>query len=181
MIVAPLREAGVEGVPMTSGDGVERRCHPILAVYVGDYPEQVLVTGTYTGDCPICECPHDDLGSYPNTSRRRDINAMFDALGKFGTADYNKVCDAAGIKPVQHPFWENLPYVDIYRTITPDLLHQLYQGVVKHVLSWITSIVREDEVDARVRRLPPNHSIRIFHKGITSLSRVTGTEHKQMA
>ncbi|KAI0731509.1 hypothetical protein C8Q72DRAFT_760122, partial [Fomitopsis betulina] len=79
------------------------------------------------------------------------------------------------------PFWENLPYVDIYRTITPDLLHQLYQGVVKHVLSWITSIVREDEVDARVRRLPPNHSIRIFHKGITSLSRVTGTEHKQMA
>lgn len=123
MIVAPLREAGVEGVPMTSGDGVERRCHPILAVYVGDYPEQVLVTGTYTGDCPICECPHDDLGSYPNTSRRRDINAMFDALGKFGTADYNKVCDAAGIKPVQHPFWENLPYVDIYRTIMPDLLH----------------------------------------------------------
>ncbi|TFY59335.1 hypothetical protein EVJ58_g5848 [Rhodofomes roseus] len=181
MIVEPLRQAGIEGVPMTSGDGVERRCHPILAVYVGDYPEQVLVTGTYTGDCPICECSHDDLGSYPNTSRRRDINATFDALAKFGTADYNGACDAAGIKPVQHPFWENLPYVDIYRTITPDLLHQLYQGVVKHVLSWITSIVGEDEVDARVRRLPPNHSIRIFHKGITGLSRVTGTEHKQMA
>ncbi|KAI0729954.1 hypothetical protein C8Q72DRAFT_911581 [Fomitopsis betulina] len=181
MIVEPLRQAGIEGIPMTSGDGVEHRCHPILAVYVGDYPEQVLVTGTYTGDCPICECSHDDLGSYPSISRRRDINATFEALDKFGTADYNGVCDAAGIKPVQHPFWENLPYVDIYRTITPDLLHQLYQGVVKHVLSWITSIVGEDEVDARVRRLPPNHSIRIFHKGITGLSRVTGTEHKQMA
>lgn len=32
-----------------------------------------------------------------------------------------------------------------------------------------------------VRRLPPNHSIRIFYKGISGLSCVTGTKHKQMA
>ncbi|KAH9839355.1 uncharacterized protein C8Q71DRAFT_703890 [Rhodofomes roseus] len=181
MVVEPLRKAGIDGISMTSGDGIERRCHPILAVYVGDYPEQVLVTGTYTGDCPICQCPHDALGSYPCTAGYRDIEATYDAFSKFGTADYNKACDAAGIKPIQHPFWEHLPYVNIYRAITPDLLHQLYQGIIKHVLVWITSIVGKDEVDARVRRLPPNHSIRIFHKGITGLSRVTGTEHRQMA
>ncbi|KAH9929368.1 uncharacterized protein B0H18DRAFT_874057 [Fomitopsis serialis] len=181
MIMEPLQKAGVEGIPMTSGDGIQRRCHPILAVYVGDYPEQVLVTGTYTGECPICHCSHDDLGAYPCLSDYRDVDEVFATLGLYGTADYNKACDAAGIKPIQHPFWENLPYVDIYRSITPDILHQLYQGIVKHLLAWLTSIVGEDEIDARVRRLPPNHTIRIFHKGITGLTRVTGTEHKQMA
>lgn len=181
LIVEPLRKAGIDGVNMVSGDGVERRCHPILAVYVGDYPEQVLVTGTYTGDCPICECPHDELGMYPCTSKRRDIAEVRRALKLCGTAEYNRACGAAGIKPIQHPFWEKLPYVDIFRSITPDILHQLHQGVIKHLLSWITDIVGKDEVDARVRRLPPNHSIRVFHKGISGLSRVTGTEHKQIA
>ena len=34
----------------------------------------------------------------------------------------------AGIKPIAHPFWENLPYANIYYSIAPDVLHQLYQG-----------------------------------------------------
>ncbi|KAH9836222.1 uncharacterized protein C8Q71DRAFT_868567, partial [Rhodofomes roseus] len=61
------------------------------------------------------------------------------------------------------------------------VLVQLHQGVIKHVLAWITNIVGKDEVDARVKRLPPNHSIHNFHKGITGLSRVTGAEHKQIS
>ncbi|KAH9913158.1 uncharacterized protein B0H18DRAFT_1126517 [Fomitopsis serialis] len=181
MILEPLRQPGVDGIEMTSGDGVVRRCHPILAVYVGDYPEQVLVTGTYTGDCPICKCPHDELGDYPCLSSPRDVDEVFAALHLAGTADYNRACNITGIKPIQHPFWEHLPYVDIFRSITPDILHQLHQGVIKHVLAWITDIVGKDEVDARVKRLPPNHSIRVFHKGVSGLSRVTGTEHKQIA
>lgn len=36
-------------------------------------------------------------------------------------------------------------------------------------------------IDERVRRLPPNHSIHHFKKGITTLSRVSGTEHRQMS
>ncbi|KAH9835183.1 uncharacterized protein C8Q71DRAFT_797434 [Rhodofomes roseus] len=148
MVLEPLRKAGVDGIEMTSGDGVVRRCHPILAVYVGDYPEQVLVTGTYTGQCPICKCPHDELGNYPRVCPYRDVDEVLDALHLFGTADYNHACEAAGIKPIQHPFWEHLPY---------------------------------DEVDARVKRLPPSHGMRVFHKGISGLSRVTGTEHKQIA
>lgn len=38
-ILKPLEKAGVEGVYMSSGDGLTRRCHPILASVVGDYPE----------------------------------------------------------------------------------------------------------------------------------------------
>ncbi|KAJ7918106.1 hypothetical protein B0H13DRAFT_1607746, partial [Mycena leptocephala] len=35
-------------------------------------------------------------------------------------------------------------------------------------------------IDARCRRLPPNHNIRLFIKGVTTLSRVSGTEHSQI-
>ena|ERR1700722_14114001 len=48
-IVEPL-ETGTNGLLMASGDGVVRRTHTILAVYVGDYPEQLLVTGVKNGE-----------------------------------------------------------------------------------------------------------------------------------
>ncbi|KAJ3918636.1 hypothetical protein F5877DRAFT_90546 [Lentinula edodes] len=179
-LTAPLKEAGLEGIIMQSGDGVQRRCHPILAAYVGDYPEQCLVTTCYYGDCPCCKTEKEDLGLFPVSKPYRDFEEALGAAMAIGTKEWTDECLAANIKPIQHPFWKDLPYMDIFRSITPDILHQMYQGVMKHLISWLTSICGADEMDARVRRLPPNHNIRIFHKGISSLSRVSGAEHKQM-
>ncbi|KIM46872.1 hypothetical protein M413DRAFT_16473 [Hebeloma cylindrosporum] len=171
-ICAPLKLAGVEGLEIMGGDGVVRRGHPILAVYVGDYPEQVLITGTFSGDCPGCDCPNKELGAYPCKHPYRDIDAALDALEQLGTPEYAQVCREAGLKPIQHPFWEELPYVNIFQSITPDVLHQMHQGVVKHLLGWLKTALK---------CLPPNHSIRIFNKGISSLSRLSGTEHRQIS
>ncbi|THU96311.1 hypothetical protein K435DRAFT_664760 [Dendrothele bispora CBS 962.96] len=179
-LLAPLKEARLEGILMKSGDGIVRRCHPILAAYVGDYPEQILVTTAYYGDCASCECPKDELGVYPCPYAYRNFQAACDAAEKLGTSDWVPSCHKINLKPVQQPFWEELPYTDIFRSITPDILHQLHQGVMKHLITWLTDIVGADEIDARVRRLPANHTIRIFHKGISTLSRVSGMEHKQM-
>ena len=65
--------------------------------------------------------------------------------------------------------------------ITPNILHQLYQGVIKHLVAWVLASYGIAEIDAHCRHLPPNHNIRLFMKGISSLSRVTGREHDQMA
>ena len=54
-----------------------------------------------------------------------------------------------GIKLIQDPFWLNLPYINIYEAITPDILHQVYQGIFKHVLKWIYAACGEAEIDAR--------------------------------
>ncbi|KAJ3884978.1 hypothetical protein GG344DRAFT_59913 [Lentinula edodes] len=179
-LVAPLKELGISGVVMQSGDGVKRRCHPILAAYIGDYPEQILVSCGYYGDCPVCMTTKDKLGEYPCSHLFRDPDKAVEAVKLIHTNLWVVHCDEANLKPVQHPFWEDLPYTDIFRSITPDILHQMYQGVMKHLVQWITSIVGAAEIDARVRRLPPNHGIRQFQKGISTLSRVSGSEHKQM-
>ncbi|KAJ8091461.1 hypothetical protein PM082_024379 [Marasmius tenuissimus] len=179
-LLAPLREAGVNGIILASGDGVKRRCHPILAAHVANYPEQILATCSYYRDCPLCLAEKKNLEQYPPTADFRNPTQAIHATQLVGKAEWSQACLDANIKPIQHPFWEDLPYTDIFRSITPDLLHQLYQGVMKHLIQWITDIVGEDEIDARVRRLPANHGIWHFHKGITSLSRISGLEHKQM-
>ncbi|THH32704.1 hypothetical protein EUX98_g1491 [Antrodiella citrinella] len=180
-ILQPLEKAGREGVQMTSGSGEVRRCHPIYAIFVGDYPEQVLVTCVKYGDCPVCPTPRDELGS-GTPEPLRGLDSILDALGKADEhpSVFAKACLDAGIKPVYHPFWQHLPYVNIYRSITPDILHQLYQGLIKHLVAWLISAFGDAEIDARCRRMPPSHHARLFSKGISSLSRVTGQEHRDM-
>ncbi|KAJ3859869.1 hypothetical protein EV359DRAFT_75454 [Lentinula novae-zelandiae] len=179
-ILAPLKCAGIDGIFMTSGDGIKQRCRPILTAYIGDYPEQMLVSCGYYGRSPICMVVKHELGEYPCTAEYRDSVQAIEAAHLIGTDEWAQSCAAADMKPVQHPFWEDLPYTDIFCSITPNLLHQLYQGVMKHLIKWITAIVGAGEVDARVRQLPAKHGMRHFHKGITTLSRVSGTGHKQM-
>ncbi|KAI0733010.1 hypothetical protein BC629DRAFT_1586009 [Irpex lacteus] len=162
VIVAPLSKAGIEGVLMTSGDGVTRRCHPIFSNYVGDYPEQVLVT----------------LVLPP-----RDVEPILEALRSIeeGVDKFIEACADIGIKPVAYPFWQDLPFVNIYRSITPDILHQLYQGLIKHLVKWLTHAYGANEIDARCRRLPLNHNVRNFHKGLSKLQRLSGVEHAQIS
>ncbi|KAF7342816.1 hypothetical protein MSAN_01997500 [Mycena sanguinolenta] len=181
-ILAPLKDAGITGIPVTSGDGVTRRGHPIYATFVGDYPEQALVTTVKTGECPTCVAPPDLLGE-DSDFPLRDLEAILVALESLdqGPTIYTRTCEEAGIKPIYHPFWEELPYTNIFQAISPDILHQLYQGVIKHLISWLKECCGEAEIDARCRRLPPNHNIRLFMGGISNLSRVTGKEHDQIS
>ncbi|KAI0343815.1 hypothetical protein BDW22DRAFT_1477302 [Trametopsis cervina] len=182
-ILSPLKNAGLAGVPMASGDGVLRRTHPILAAHGGDYLENFLVVGCKMGECPRCTVPTGELGSIHTEYPLRNLGKVLDALRKFDSAplEFPQACQEAGIKQIPHPYWEELPYCNIFTAIPPDILHQLYQGLVKHLISWIISVFDNNEIDARCRRLPPNHHIQHFPKGITSLSRLTGQEHSNIA
>ena len=166
---------------MSLGNGDLHRCHPLLAGFVSDYPEQLLGACCKNGTCPKCTVPPDHLGD-GETYPLRNLQAVLKALRTLdqGPAAYEKNCKAAGIKPVLHPFWEKLKGANIFESITSDVLHQLYQGVIKHLINWIKSIFGSTEIDARCRRLPPNHNLRYFSKGITSLSHVTGKEHSDI-
>lgn len=180
-ILEPLRVAGEKGVEMSTGNGTICQCHPIFAAHVGDYPEQVLVTGVKTGECPCCPQPAKELGDYTTTPPFCDLDAVLHALEVADAVMRKDACIAAGIKPIYRPYWQDLPYANVFLSITPDILHQLYQGVIKHLVAWIHSAYNEAELDAHARRLPRNHHTRVFTKGITSLYQLTGREHADIA
>ncbi|THH20201.1 hypothetical protein EW146_g1111 [Bondarzewia mesenterica] len=181
-IVQPLKKYGKNGVAMADGYGVVRRGHPIFAAFVGDYPEQVLVAGCKTGECPKGSTKNEDLGNFGVPCELRNIGMVLEALASMdrGPEAFVKACKEAGIKPIHCPFWQGLPFANIYRAITPDILHQLYQGMLKHLISWLKDSFGEAEIDARARRMPPSHNVRLFINGISHLSRVSGAEHREI-
>ncbi len=180
--LAPIGPYGETGVDMMSGDGVWRRCHPILAIFVGDYPEQALVTCTYNGRCPKCTVSPGQLGEYQSFPLRIQSKVLDTYLLSDGDIRaFHLACREIGMKPIFHPFWESLPLTDIFHSITPDILHQLLQGMVKHLIAWLVGIFGAAAIDTRCRALPLNHKILPFSKGITTLSRISGHEHKKMS
>lgn len=147
-VLDPISHYGETGVPMMSGDGIWRRCHPIFANFIGDYPEQALVTCTYNGRCPKCQVPHDRLGEDEVFPPRVQATAIDSYLLADGSDDrlFHLACREAGLKPVYHPFWERLPLADIFMSITPDILHQVLQGMVKHLVRWLIRIFGPGEI-----------------------------------
>ncbi|KIK34139.1 hypothetical protein CY34DRAFT_26919 [Suillus luteus UH-Slu-Lm8-n1] len=120
-IVEPLIQPGKDGMPIASGDGVLRRGHPLLACYIGDYPEQLLVTGMKTGECPKCDIPLTELGSKDLPFEMHDLHQILDALALVDEdpSQFAKACRDTGFKLLYHPFWQGLPHCNIYNAITP--------------------------------------------------------------
>ncbi|KAH9008168.1 hypothetical protein EDB83DRAFT_2323339 [Lactarius deliciosus] len=180
-VLDPIRAYGETGLAMQSGDGTWRRCHPVFATFVGDYPEQVLVTCIYKGRCPKCLVPVKQLGNYDIFPTRNHVDAIDTyLLASEDIRRFRAACREAGLKSIFRPFWSVLPLVDIFVSITPDVLHQLLQGVVKYLTAWLTTIFGAAEVDARCRSLPPNHHISLFTSGISTLSQLSGKQHKDI-
>jgi len=84
------------------------------------------------------------------------------------------------MKPIFHLFWESLPLTDIFHSVTPDILHQMLQGMAKHLITWLIRIFGAVAIDRRCQALPPNHKVLLFPKGIATLLHVSGHEHKKM-
>jgi hypothetical protein len=186
-ILAPLIEAGKKGVEMVNHLGEVRQVHPILSSYVADYPEQCLVACCKSGTCPKCQCSADKLADptpLPHRTPRWTLGVIETAKrdSNGSTHQFSKKCmeqDVTG--GVYEPFWKDFPYTDIHRILTPDVLHQLYQGVFKHIIGWCQSVVGEKRLDQRIRSLPQFQGLRHFKNGISALSQISGAERKDMA
>lgn len=192
IILQPLKVAGDPkgpGVWMASSDGAIWNVYPILAAYVANYPEQCLITCTKSGMCPRCMRRVQELQeSSPGLDRRqRHTGQIIQNAHSTHSSEGRKwsihaICmdiDVAG--GAFKPFWVGLPLVDIHRCITPDILHQLYQGVFKYLIAWVLELVGEEELDRRVGSLPKTSGMRCFKNGISGLSQVSGAERNHIA
>ena len=142
IILESLKNTGKTGVHMKDSKGVTQLIYPILTIYVADYPEQCLVTCTKYGTCVKCCQTANNLGDNQLTTpqtKKWTLQVIDNAKkkSKGSISKFHEYCmerDVAG--GIYTPFWKDLPFCDIHLTITPDILHQLYQGVFKHVVGW---------------------------------------------
>ena len=180
-LLEPLIEAGKKGVVMICADGKHRRVYPILAAYIADHPEQCLIACCQQNRCPKCLVTTNDLGN-PVSSSLRDPEDIIKTLRLTANGYAPEAFAKNGLRPVD-PFWEDLPFCNIFSSFTPDILHQLHKGVFKdHLVKWVTSTLTdgEHEVDLRFQAMTGHPSLRHFKKGISLISQWTGNEHKNM-
>ncbi len=186
-ILEPLKKAGKMGVKMKNSKGEILQVHPFLCCYVADYPEQCLVLCTKYGTCPKCRQKAGNLQSVMKDAARTSQwtkSVILDAKEQASSSisAFHQACmerDVAG--GTFDPFWSDFPYTDIHKAITPDILHQLYQGIFKHVVGWCQSIVGEKELDRRICALPLGQELRWFKNRISALGQIAGSERKNMA
>ncbi|CDO77552.1 hypothetical protein BN946_scf184912.g51 [Trametes cinnabarina] len=80
-VLRPLRRAGISGIDLFSSDGSMHRGHPLFALHVGDYLEQILSTGTKQGECPKFPVPREEIGDWSEPAHDlRDLDRVLEAL-----------------------------------------------------------------------------------------------------
>jgi len=144
------------------------------------------VTCSKYGTCCKCQQDADHLQESEPETRRTGwwtLEAIEKArkVAKGSTYQFHQVCMEQNISGgIFIHFWKDFPFTDIHMA-TPDILHQLYQGVFKHLIGWCQSVVGEKVLDRRIQALPFGYGLCHFKTGISTLSQISGTEHKNMA
>jgi hypothetical protein len=176
-----LKKAARDGVVMTCADGRQRRIYPIPLAFEGDWPEQCGMACVDEGGCLICEQDYCQHSHYPNVARNRNPNDTLASLHAYlqNGKDPGEL-KALRLKP-WWPWWASVPNSNFHTSIMPDLLHQLYQGMIRHVVKWTKKVVGVELVDKCVKAMPGAVGLRNFAKGISKVTQWTGRESKEMA
>ncbi|KIJ43886.1 hypothetical protein M422DRAFT_252812 [Sphaerobolus stellatus SS14] len=180
-LLAPLKEAALEGVEMTCADGYVRKIHPILAAYVADFPEQCLVTCCKQSRCPRCKVRRKKRGTLLNYPPRH-VSETLDIFNMEYHGNHHPQAKADGVTTdVLAPFWADLPYTDIFSCMTPYILHQLHKGVFKdHLVKWCSTLAGAEELDKHLQTMTTHAGLHQFKKGISVLKQWTGAEAKHL-
>ena len=61
-ILQLLKDIGKDGIDIECADFQTRRCFPILAAWLADYMEYIVLYHIKADSCPVCEVKKDQLG-----------------------------------------------------------------------------------------------------------------------
>jgi hypothetical protein len=136
------------GLKWNCADGFQRQCYPLLAAWVGDYPEQVKITQGSYRSCLMCEIPKGvSMGhsTFRPLDNSRDQH-IYSELLEDNTID---ALHTLGVCPIYNEFWQ-YPLGTLYRLWQPDELHQLLLGLVRYLLHWLLKYLKARQVKDQV-------------------------------
>jgi len=74
--------------------------------------------------------------------------------------------------------------LNIYVTTVPDRMHHLDLGLFKYQIEFTTELLKQrklaDDMNQRIAKIPRHSGLKVFKKGVQSLSRLTASEYRDM-
>ena len=147
---------------MECANGKTRLCFPILSARIADQEEHATLHGIGSKSCPMCEVPSNELGGDPRKIYEARDYALYwekaqeQESGEAGIAEYFQ---QVGVKIGRNVFAElyRVNPVDLHK---PDLLHNIYLGLFKHMMEWAEEFLkkhqRQQAFDDAWKELPPS-------------------------
>ena len=184
-ILGELKDVEIRGpgYQWDCADGFCRNCYPILAAWIGDYPEIMTLTQIIGGASPVCEIPKGQAMGHDIQARKFKLRSSVEYQDRLD--DYADELKQVHLQPIPNLFWD-YPLCDVYRLWQPDTLHQLYLGIVKDLFEWVTEYMKirgtKAEFDARFTSVPHYPKMLRFSKPFDALKNGTwqGKEIREM-
>lgn len=153
--LVPISETGIE--VLCSDDRI-RNCFPIICMLTLDYPEQCTATGVKRNQaCPICnvpakkrDCLHSGPHGVPGRGPPWPKRTHGESREKIRLAEAGQVEQTSDewIHPHKNFAWDH-HLLNIHESIAVDLLHQIYQGLVKRTVRQVVAELDESGIDLK--------------------------------
>ena len=186
-VLEPIKGIDLDGpgYPWDCADGQVRRCYPIIAAWIADYMEYVVVARLIGGFCPVCEIPKDGMGHESGILRTSDEYPRRDKLR------YQRALESGGpqclkeygLQSEKNPLWE-FAGCDPYHLWQPDILHLLNLGIAKPTMEWVVGYMDDrgllDRFNLRFKSMAPYPGFARFKRSYTEVSSWQGKEMRTM-
>ena len=148
LILTPLQEIANDGAVMDCVDGKTRLCFPILSAWIANHAEHSLLNRISSKSCPQCEVPATELGQDPqNIYEPRNYAPYAQKPWDYEQTQDTHIADyfhEIGMK-IDSNIFSGLYRINPADLHEPDLLHNIYLGLFKHMIKWIEGFLKEDK------------------------------------
>ncbi|KAH8144790.1 uncharacterized protein LAJ45_11186 [Morchella importuna] len=185
-IFQSIRECSQEGELIACADGYQRLCFPVLSGWIADQPEHSNLQNISTSSCPRCEVEFHSLGSTRRSPTRdhedyRERVKLFrENPGNLGPVEY---LVARSVKTLFNAFW-GMPRVNPYDLNKPDILHNIYLGMLKHMMEWVQAFLKKhnrlEEFDKAWASIAPYPGLAVLNKAYRATTQWQGKEMRNL-
>src|SRR6266436_1200354 len=137
-----LESLAKDGFLVECADRHNRQCYPIIAGFMADYEEQVLITGIKKAQhCSICTvAPHEreNLTEQWDDRTHELTQQQISHQRQTGLLKTNDTW----VHDIENFAWKH-PYLNIHKAMMVDILHQLLKGIAMYLISWIRTLASD--------------------------------------
>ncbi|KAG1886286.1 hypothetical protein F4604DRAFT_1675922 [Suillus subluteus] len=171
IVLHPLKLAAREGIMLLDPVGHSRYCFTLLASYIVDTPEAMMLAAVGGKTSPVTMAMYKQFGDpfhHEPCTRATTLSQLSVARNKAAPNDIEAFFHEA------QKFCLNGPLSDPSHFLTPEFLHLIHREFYDHDAKWLICAVRDTEIDFRFSVLQAITGFCHFHGGISKLKHVTG-------